>query len=96
MIRRAEETLIPGLSSMIEVKEAGTPLTNWQYTGNTDGSIYGFEQSMDNAFMNRVSNESPVNGLYLAGSWGDPGGGYEGALRSGEITFQKLMEKWGG
>ncbi|MBC2717208.1 MAG: NAD(P)/FAD-dependent oxidoreductase [Desulfobacteraceae bacterium] len=96
LIRRAEETLIPGLSSMIEVKEAGTPLTNWQYTGNTEGAIYGFEQSMNNAFMNRISNESPINGLYLAGSWGDPGGGYEGALRSGEITFQKLMEKWGG
>lgn len=46
--------------------------------------------------MNRISNETPVNGLYLASSWGDPGGGYEGALRSGELTFQKLMEKWGG
>jgi phytoene dehydrogenase-like protein len=96
LIRRAEEILIPGLSSMIEVKEAATPLTNWHYTGNTDGAIYGFEQSMDNAFMNRISNETPVNGLYIAGSWGDPGGGYEGALRSGELTFQKLMEKWGG
>jgi len=96
LIRRAEESLISGLSSIIEVKEAATPLTNWDYTGNTEGAIYGFEQSMNNAFMNRISNETPVDGLYLAGSWGNPGGGYEGALRSGEITFQKLMEKWGG
>jgi prolycopene isomerase len=70
-------------------------LTNRHYTGNTQGAIYGFEQSMNNAFMNRISNETPVKGLYLAGAWGDPGGGYEGALRSGEIAFQKLMEKWG-
>ncbi len=96
LIRRVEETLIPGLSSMIEVKEAATPLTNRAYTGNTDGAIYGFEQSMENSFMNRISNETPVNGLYLAGSWGEPGGGYEGALRSGELAFQKLMGKWGG
>ncbi len=96
LIRRVEKSLIPSLSSMIEVKEAATPLTNRQYTGNTDGAIYGFEQSMNNAFMNRINNETPVDGLYLAGSWGNPGGGYEGALRSGEITFQKLMEKWGG
>ena len=96
LIRRVEEIIIPGLSSMIEVKDSATPLTNWNYTGNTEGAIYGFEQSMNNAFMNRISNETPIDGLYLAGAWGDPGGGYEGALRSGEITFQKLMEKWGG
>ena len=96
LIRRTEAGLIPGLAAMIEVKEAATPLTNWQYTGNTGGAIYGFEQSMNNAFRTRIHNETPINGLYLAGAWGTPGGGYEGALRSGEITFQKLMEKWGG
>lgn len=96
LIHRTEQTLIPGLSEMIEVREASTPLTNWHYTGNTEGAIYGFEQSMDNAFINRIKNKTPVNGLFLAGSWGNPGGGYEGALRSGEITFQLLMEKWGG
>jgi prolycopene isomerase len=51
LIRRAEEHVIPGLSSMIEVKEAATPLTNWRYTRNPEGAIYGFEQSMDNAYM---------------------------------------------
>jgi len=45
LIERAETALIPGLSSMIEVKEAATPLTNRRFTGNTDGAIYGFEQS---------------------------------------------------
>jgi prolycopene isomerase len=81
---------------MIEVREAATPLTNRRYTGNTAGAIYGFEQSMDNAYMNRISNETPIKGLYLAGAWGNPGGGYEGVLRSGEMTFQMLMEEWGG
>ena len=95
LIKRAERDVIPGLSSMIEVKEAATPLTNWRYTGNTEGAIYGFEQSMDNAYMNRIENDTPINGLYLAGAWGNPGGGYAGAFRSGEKTFQALMKAWG-
>jgi len=96
LIKRAEREVIPGLSSMIEVKEAATPLTNWRYTGNTDGAIYGFEQSMDNAYMNRIENHTPIKGLYLAGAWGNPGGGYTGAMRSGEKAFQALMEEWAG
>ena len=95
LIRRAEEKVVPGLSSMIEVKEAATPLTNWRYTRNTEGAIYGFEQSMDNAFMKRIDNRTPIKGLYLASAWGNPGGGYPGALMGGESTFQKMMEDWG-
>jgi len=94
LIRRTEEYLIPGLSAMIEVKEAGTPLTCWRYTGNTDGAIYGFEQSMDNAFMNRIDNRTPVKGLYLSSAWGNPGGGFGGVLRAGERTFEQIMEDW--
>ncbi len=95
LIRRAEEKVIPNLSSMIEVKVSATPLTNWRFTRNTEGAIYGFEQSMENAFMNRVENRTPVRGLYLTGAWGNPGGGYSGVLRSGERTFQNMMEDWG-
>ena len=96
LIRRAEERVIPGLSSMIEVREAATPLTNWRYTGNTQGAIYGFEQSMDNAYMNRIENRTPVEGLYLASAWGSPGGGYGGVLRGSQMAFQRMMEDWGG
>jgi phytoene dehydrogenase-like protein len=96
LIRRAEEQVVPGLSSMIEVKDAATPLTNCRYTRNSEGAIYGFEQSMDNAFMKRIENRTPIKGLYLASAWGNPGGGYAGVLRAGELTFQKMMEDWGG
>lgn len=96
LTRRAEEALVPGLSSMIELREAGTPLTCMRYTGNPNGAIYGFEQSLDNAFMNRIENRTPVKGLYLASAWGDPGGGYGGVFRAGELTFELMMEDWGG
>ena len=81
---------------MIEVQEAATPLTNWRYTGNTAGAIYGFEQSMDNAFMNRLDNKTPVKGLYLASAWGNPGGGYVGVFRAGQSAFQAVMEDYAG
>jgi prolycopene isomerase len=49
---------------------------------------------MDNAYMNRINNRTPVKGLYLASAWGNPGGGYGAVLRSGEITFGMMMEDW--
>jgi phytoene dehydrogenase-like protein len=96
LIQRAEREVIPGLASMIEVKDSATPLTNWYFTRNTEGAIYGFEQAMNNAFMNRIDNRTPVKGLYLASAWGNPGGGYTAVLRCGQITFRKMMEDWAG
>ena len=96
LVKRAEKNLIPGLSDMIDVMDAATPLTNWRYTGNPEGAIYGFEQSMDNAFMKRLGNRTPVKGLYFASAWGNPGGGYGGVFRGGQSAFLSLMEDWGG
>jgi prolycopene isomerase len=96
LVRRAQEKVIPGLCDMIEVSEAATPLTNRSFTGNFEGAIYGFEQSLDNAFMNRIENRTPVKGLYLASAWSNPGGGYGGVLRAGEKAFQEMMQDWGG
>jgi phytoene dehydrogenase-like protein len=92
LIKKAEESIIPGLSSMIEVVESATPLTHWFFTRNYGGAIYGYDESMDNSFMNRIGNRTPVKGLYLASAWGNPGGGYAGVLRGGLNTFGCIME----
>jgi all-trans-retinol 13,14-reductase len=91
LIERAEDLVIPGLSSMIEVMEAATPLTNVRYTGNPEGAIYGYEQSLANAFMNRLPNTTPVGGLYVASAWSNPGGGYQPCLMSGVQAAQALV-----
>jgi phytoene dehydrogenase-like protein len=96
LIQRAEKDIIPGLASMIEVKDAATPLTNQAYTGNTNGAICGFEQSMESSLSKRLNNRTPINGLYLAGAWCLPAGGYSGSIRSGEITFKMMLEDWAG
>lgn len=96
LLKKVEERAIPGLSKMVEVKEAATPLTNWRYTRNPEGAIYGFEQSVDNSFMTRLKNRTPLKGLYLASAWGNPGGGYTGVLRGGYQVSSQVMEDWAG
>jgi prolycopene isomerase len=95
LIRRAEEVL-PGLSSMIEVEEAATPLTNARFTRNSEGAIYGFEQSVDNACIKRIENKTPIKGLYLASAWSNPGGGFSGVLIAGQIAFREILKEFAG
>jgi prolycopene isomerase len=94
LIRRAEEAVVQGLSSMIEVMVSATPLTNRRYTRNPEGAIYGFEQATNNAFFNRIENRTPVDGLYLASAWGFPGGGYVGALTGGKQAAEEIVGDW--
>jgi all-trans-retinol 13,14-reductase len=95
LIDQAERLVIPGLSSMIEVRESATPLTNLRYTKNPQGAIYGYEQSLDNAYMNRIKNTTPFNGLYLASAWGGDGGGYHPCLQAGLKAYTALIKDWG-
>jgi prolycopene isomerase len=92
LMKKVEEKAIPGLSSMVEVKEAATPLTNWRYTLNPGGAIYGFPCTVDNSFMNRIKNRTPIKGLYLASAWGNAGPGYAPGLKGGERTFEQVLE----
>ena len=96
LIKKAEQHVIPGLSSMIEVVEAASPLTNITYTRNPEGAIYGYEQAMNNAYMNRLENTTPFKGLYLASAWSNPGGGFQPCLDSGAQAFNALVKEWGG
>ncbi|MFZ5571814.1 MAG: hypothetical protein ACOZF0_15545 [Thermodesulfobacteriota bacterium] len=51
-----------------------------------------YEQAMNNQFICRIKNRTPIEGLYLASAWGYPGGGYEGVMRSGLETFRMIVE----
>jgi prolycopene isomerase len=94
LIKNVEETLMPGLSAAIEVKEIGTPLTNVRYTGNYRGAIYGWDQTVSNSGSTRLSHTTPIRNLYLAGAWTRPGHGYGGVLWSGIECFGEIMRKW--
>jgi len=93
LIKKAEDRLIPHLTSMIQVMDAATPLTNVRYTGNYHGAISGFDRR--GAKMNLLDVRTPIRGLYLAGAWSH-GGGYASAMWAGRDAVQAFMEDWAG
>lgn len=95
LIQRTEQWIFPHLSTMIEVIDAATPLTCKRYTGHPEGAIYGYEQSIDNAFMARIPARTHIDGLYMTGAWTFPGGGFGGVLRSGQAAYQAVMDDLG-
>ncbi len=94
LIKKVEETLLPGLRKAIEVREVATPLTNVRYTRNYRGAIYGWDQTVDNCEPRRLPHKTPIKNLYLAGAWTRPGGGYGAVIPSGLQCFAEIMEEW--
>ena len=94
LIEEAKRKVIRGLSSMIEVMEAATPLTNLRYTKKPQGAVYDFEQSLENSYRTRLDKKSPLKGLYFASAWTNPGGGYAPCLESGARAYKALVKDW--
>lgn len=89
LITRVEK-LIPNLRKHIKYMEVGTPITNWRYSRNTGGAIYGSEQSVDNMYFNRLQAQTPIQNLFLAGAW-TFAGGMSAALMSGRETSRRVI-----
>jgi len=82
MIEMAE-TVAPELRQHAEVVEVSTPLTNMRYANTMAGSIYGSSQPPHDNMVWRMGYRGPLAGLYFAGAWAQPGGGFEPAMMSG-------------
>jgi all-trans-retinol 13,14-reductase len=95
LIDQVEEILLPGLRGAVEIRVVATPLTNLRYTGNYRGAIYGWDQTLNNAMPSRLPHVTPVENLFLAGAWTQPGGGYGGVIYSGLQCFGEVMKRWG-
>ena len=94
MIDRASE-LYPALRDHIDVLVTSTPITNARYTENIDGAIYGFASTPAENPAFRLERRGPVAGLYFAGAWTQPGGGYEPSINSGHLTALAILEDRG-
>jgi all-trans-retinol 13,14-reductase len=84
------EALIPNLRKHIKYIEIATPITNWRYSLNAGGSIYGTEQSVGNTHVNRLPLRTPIANLFLTGAW-TFGGGMSAAMLSGHDTSQIVL-----
>ncbi|MEI8349649.1 MAG: NAD(P)/FAD-dependent oxidoreductase [Candidatus Omnitrophota bacterium] len=91
LIRRAERYL-PGLSGSIEIKEIATPRTMERFTLSPQGTIYGFAQTVKQSGINRLSQETKVEGLFLTGAWTRPGAGVHACFLSGLDAADLALE----
>jgi prolycopene isomerase len=92
MIEMAEK-VAPGLRAGTEVVEVSTPLTNMRYAGTIGGSIYGFNQPPRDHMIWRMGHRGPLERLYFAGAWTQPGGGFEPCLMSGQMAGGAVLNK---
>jgi prolycopene isomerase len=83
---------LPDVRARVEVCETGTPYTMARYSWNPDGVIYGVAATPDSHTYRRPSPRTQVAGLYLAGSWTFPSGGFVGAMISGLNTADRVRE----
>jgi len=87
------ERLFPGLRAATEVVEVSTPVTNMRYTGQLGGSIYGFDQIPAETSVFRLPQKGPVDGLYFAGAFTQPGGGFEPSMLSGRDAGESVAAR---
>jgi phytoene dehydrogenase-like protein len=84
--------VIPDARERIEICELGTPRTMERYSRNPLGSIYGYSSTVTSHSVHRPQPRTSVPGLYLAGAWTFPAGGFLGAFISGLNTARLVAE----
>lgn len=85
----------PRLKENIDVEVTSSPITNMRYTGNIGGAIYGFENTPDQNPAFRFEPEGPLEGMWFAGAWTKPGGGFEPCITSGYYAANQVLETLG-
>jgi len=92
LVRRAEKVL-PGLSENVEWMEFGSPVTNYAYCLNPEGAVYGWAHTPQQGTFNRLSMQTPIENVVLAGAWTYPGGGQAPVIQSGGIAASMILGK---
>jgi len=91
IIKQAEKA-IPNLSSHIIYQDISTPLTLERYTLNTKGAMYGLQVTPEQFGINRISQKTPIKGLYLAGHYTRPAHGVVGVVMSGQFAARAILK----
>jgi phytoene dehydrogenase-like protein len=90
LLDEAEE-VFPGFRSGLQYIEGSTPLALERYSLNRNGAIYGWENNSSQTASRRLSNQTPVEGLYLGSAWAQPGSGSIAAMHSGVQAAQIIL-----
>ena len=83
--------LFPGFRDGLTFAEGATPQALYGYSLNQNGAMYGWENSPAQVHSRRPGNSTPVEGLYAAGAWTQPGSGTIATMQSGFQTAQAIL-----
>jgi phytoene desaturase len=94
MVQYLSRDLLPGLADHVQLADGATPLDFERRIGLGQGGLHGIVQDLAHTTVFRPSNKSKcIDGLYLAGSSTNPGGGVPTVIASGAITAS-LVERF--
>jgi prolycopene isomerase len=85
------DAVMPGLRDGLQYAEGATPRTMERYTRNLSGAMYGWALTPKQVGPMRLGQDSPIDGLFLAGHWTIPGGGVYGVCQSGVRAAQSVL-----
>ncbi len=89
------EQRFPGISNQVEMWDVATPLTFERYTGNSKGTIIGWDVTTKTAFK-RIPKALPgLRNFWMAGQWVEIGGGIPMVALSGRNVIQLITKKDG-
>jgi len=92
MIDKVEE-LYPGIKEYVDIVEVASPTTFERYTANTDGALYGFENSREMYKEAKMPIKTHLPNLYQTGHWGKPGCGIWNVMANAYSTSKIILEK---
>jgi prolycopene isomerase len=90
-LAREAENIAPGARVVATL----TPADLERLTGNTGGAAFGWENSPQQTGGRRLSIVAPVDGLFLAGHWAQPGHGVYRAILSGMHAAHAVLARSG-
>lgn len=93
------DQFIPGIGQWVEVRQVATPPTLVKYTWNYRGAMYGWASTPDQVGRRRLSEETPVEGLYMVGHWTGVPSGHSGiptVVTSGRNVARLVLKRLGG
>jgi prolycopene isomerase len=87
----AFEHIFPGLRDSVTFRETATPPAMERHCLNRQGAAYGWENTPAQTGGKRSPHQTPVENVFLAGHWTQPGTGSLRALVSGLHTAQLVL-----
>lgn len=86
-------TIMPEAKDKLMIKDSATPVTIEKYTGNKNGSAYGWSLTLGQFEQNEAISEDLIPNIHLAGHWTNPGGGVSAVSISGYVVAKRIMIK---